>query len=41
VVDAKTDSAAAFYLRLGFQLFESQPMRLFIPVAEVARRLAR
>jgi len=41
VVDAKTDSAAAFYLRLGFQRFQSQPMRLFIPVAEIARRLAR
>jgi ribosomal protein S18 acetylase RimI-like enzyme len=41
VVDAKSEDAAAFYMRLGFQRFLSQPMRLFIPIAEIARRLAR
>jgi ribosomal protein S18 acetylase RimI-like enzyme len=39
VVDAKSEDAAGFYLRLGFQRFLSQPMRLFIPIAEIARRL--
>jgi ribosomal protein S18 acetylase RimI-like enzyme len=39
VVDAKSEDAAAFYLCLGFQRFLSQPMRLFIPIAEIARRL--
>lgn len=40
-VDAKTEDAAAFYAHLGFQRFLSQPMRLFIPIGEMASRLAR
>ena len=40
LVDAKDASAAAFYTRLGFQAFLSQPKRLFIPVGELARRLS-
>lgn len=39
VVDAKDESAAAFYRHLGFRHFVSQPMRLFLPIAEAARRL--
>lgn len=41
VVDAKTQDAAAFYGHLGFQRFQSQPLRLFIPIAEIALRLSR
>ncbi len=39
VVDAKDDAALRFYEHLGFRRFISQPMRLFLPVAEAARRL--
>jgi len=39
LVDAKDEAAARFYLHLGFQRFASEPMRLFMPVAEAARRL--
>jgi ribosomal protein S18 acetylase RimI-like enzyme len=39
VVDAKDDAAKRFYQHLGFRQFLSQPMRLFIPIAEAARRL--
>ncbi len=39
VVDAKDESALSFYQHLGFRRFASQPMRLFIPIAEAARRL--
>jgi ribosomal protein S18 acetylase RimI-like enzyme len=40
VVDAKDDAAMRFYRHLGFRQFVSQPMRLFIPIAEAARRLS-
>ena len=40
VVDAKDDTALRFYQHLGFRRFVSHPMRLYIPVAEAARRLA-
>jgi ribosomal protein S18 acetylase RimI-like enzyme len=40
VVDAKDDKAVRFYQHLGFQCFVSHPMRLYLPVAEAARRLA-
>jgi GNAT superfamily N-acetyltransferase len=40
VVDAKDDTALRFYGQLGFQRFASHPMRLYLPVAEAARRLA-
>jgi len=39
LVDAKDETAAAFYHHLGFHRFVSQPMRLFLPIAEAARRL--
>jgi hypothetical protein len=29
-----------FYEHLGFQRFDSRPMTLYLPIAEVARRLA-
>lgn len=40
VVDAKDDQAAAFYRRLGFYRLTSHVNRLFIPVSELAKRLA-
>jgi ribosomal protein S18 acetylase RimI-like enzyme len=40
VVDAKDESALGFYQHLGFRRFVTQPMRLFIPIAEAARRLS-
>jgi ribosomal protein S18 acetylase RimI-like enzyme len=40
VVDAKDDAALRFYQHLGFQRFARHPMRLYLPVAEAARRLA-
>ena len=40
VVDAKDEAAMRFYQDLGFRAFVSQPMRLFIPIAEAARRLS-
>ena len=40
VVDAKDDAAVRFYQYLGFQRFISHPMRLYLPAAEAARRLA-
>jgi ribosomal protein S18 acetylase RimI-like enzyme len=40
VVDAKDDAAMRFYRYLGFREFLSQPMRMFIPIAEAARRLS-
>lgn len=39
LVDAKDEGAASFYLHLGFRRFVSEPMRLFMPVAEAAQRL--
>jgi ribosomal protein S18 acetylase RimI-like enzyme len=40
VVDAKDAAALRFYQHLGFRGFLSQPMRLFLPIAEAARRLS-
>jgi hypothetical protein len=40
VVDAKDDAATAFYEHLGFHRFISQPMRLFLPLAEAVRLLS-
>jgi hypothetical protein len=40
IVDAKDDTAARFYRYLGFRGFLGQPMRLFLPIAEAARRLS-
>jgi ribosomal protein S18 acetylase RimI-like enzyme len=39
VVNAKDDTAAGFYAHLGFRRFASQPMTLYLPIAEAARRL--
>lgn len=39
VVDAKNDSARAFYERYGFRCFPNSPSRLFIPI-ETLRRTA-
>ena len=41
VVEAKDKDAAAFYTHLGFQPFLARPLRLFIPISEMVRRLAR
>jgi GNAT superfamily N-acetyltransferase len=41
VVDAKNDHVAAFYMHLGFRRFLGQPLRLFIPISEMALRLSR
>lgn len=40
VVDAKDEAAVAFYKRHGFTAFVNAPMRLYLPLAEVARGLA-
>lgn len=40
VVDAKDDTALRFYQHLGFERFVTQPMRLYLPVAEAVRRLS-
>jgi GNAT superfamily N-acetyltransferase len=37
VVDAKDDNAAAFYEHYGFIPFASEPMSLYLPLADVAR----
>lgn len=39
VVDAKDDVAAAFYKHHGFIAFTSIPLRLYLPLAELAREL--
>jgi GNAT superfamily N-acetyltransferase len=39
VVDAKDDAAVAFYKHHGFIAFVSAPMRLYLPLAEVARTM--
>lgn len=36
-VDAKDEAAASFYRHHGFVLFPSQPLRLFLPLATVAK----
>ena len=38
IVDAKDDTARAFYERHGFQRFADDPMRLFMPMADVERQ---
>jgi GNAT superfamily N-acetyltransferase len=40
VVDAKDDTAVRFDQHLGFRRFISHPMRLYLPMAEAARRLS-
>ena len=40
IVDAKDETAAAFYRHLGFQAFGSRPMSLFLPVATALAALA-
>jgi len=37
IVDAKTERVKIFYERLGFRPFPSQPLRLFMPLATVAK----
>lgn len=37
VVDARSAAVTPFYARFGFQPFPSEPLRLFIPLATVAR----
>lgn len=39
VVDAKDDAARSFYERHGFQPFQDQPYRLFIPMSAIAKSL--
>lgn len=39
VVDAKDEAASAFYRHHGFLAFESQPMALYLPMAEAAKAL--
>lgn len=40
VVHAKDDAAAGFYVHFGFRRFASQPMTLYLPIAEAAHRLS-
>jgi GNAT superfamily N-acetyltransferase len=39
VVDAKDDTAAAFYKRHGFIPFATAPMSLYLPLAQLARTM--
>jgi predicted GNAT family N-acyltransferase len=39
VVDAKDDTAKTSYQHHGFVVFASQPMSLYLPLAQVAKRL--
>ena len=41
LVDAKDESAAAFYAKHGFATLHGTPGRLFLPMAIVARLVAR
>jgi len=41
VVDAKDDAAVTFYERFGFQRFEAMPRKMFLPIIEALKRLAR
>lgn len=36
IVDAKNEAASAFYRHHGFQMFDSMPSRLYLPVAVAA-----
>jgi GNAT superfamily N-acetyltransferase len=38
IVDAKDETARAFYERHGFQPFADDPLRLFMPMADVERQ---
>ena len=40
VVDAKDNAARAFYLRYGFAVIPSLPMRLFLPMQDIERDFA-
>ena len=40
VVDAKDEGLAAYYRAYGFIPFPSQPLRLYLPVATIARALS-
>lgn len=40
IVDAKEESAVRFYRHHGFEAFLNAPMTLYLPLAEVAKRLA-
>jgi GNAT superfamily N-acetyltransferase len=39
IVDAKDDTARAFYERHGFRQFVDEPLRLFIPIADAEQRV--
>jgi len=39
IVDAKDEAAVRFYRHHGFEAFLSAPMTLYLPLAEVAKRL--
>jgi GNAT superfamily N-acetyltransferase len=41
IVDAKDDTAAAFYRRFGFIPFSDEPGRLFLPMATVRKLVER
>jgi GNAT superfamily N-acetyltransferase len=41
IVDAKDDAARSFYEHFGFQRFDDDPYRLFLPMAEAARGAQR
>jgi len=41
VVDAKDDSAAAFYKRYGFIELPKTPKRLFLPMATIEKLFSR
>ncbi len=41
LVDAKNDSAVAFYQRFGFRILASQPRTLFLPLTTARRVLLR
>jgi ribosomal protein S18 acetylase RimI-like enzyme len=40
IVDAKDESAVAFYQHLGFRPFTSRSMSLYLPVATALKALA-
>lgn len=39
IADAKDEAALGFYEHFGFRRFAGRPMTLYLPIAEVARRL--
>lgn len=40
IVDAKNESAEGFYRHFGFQPFQRTPLRLFLPMAQIAKLFA-